>query len=838
MGRKAGQNPSLLKNRIVSAEELFTDREEPRKAFWDKYDALNPGEFDVISFYGIGGVGKTSLLKKIGREMEEKLKNGKLDYVYFSFESEPTKEEFLYALSRKMMLRMKNINFPLMDTAIARIAEDGDYKLQSLEEKGRNIFDTEGADIIATAIGEVLPYAETAKNTINGIVKLSNKLKSEWEKENGDNKTYYRNISINDGKHAIENLSLYFRLDAEEILGKRTTPLVIMLDGYEHFANRVKDGERANLIDSWFYAPFTGILDLPNVMWVITGRNSLHWPEGVLLKDDTHRIGDLSEVDAKRYFNKAGIYDENLISGLYELTHGTPAFLDLCVETYNLISLRKMPELADFGNDTQKLAMRYLDNMDSQKQAILRMLSCFPNVWKMQMAIEIAEKLNYGNIKLVLDDLLPLSIFDKYPEGYRLHETVRDVIRKNMDNSEEVDNEILNYIKSKLLSDDQCEERHLINQFCQYLEKDTKSQVSSEEMYNIIDILWNQTELYADYSFGECCINLMINYSEKNNHQPQTIVKEYNFKIYVLLEMGLFDDCLNYATRNFMFAIKSLEENHPDTLTTLYNLSSVYFTLGKYEEALDIGKKCYDICVKKYSKTHPAAFSKLRNLGNYYIALGLYEEALDSFNECYELTKDYFGEKDINTIEIYEEIGVVLSDLGQYEESLSIINYSYQMYKDILGEKHPNTLFSLNLLGEVNKDLGRYKESLSLFNLCYELRKEIFGEKHPLTIFTFYDLGLTYSNLGMHKKALDILDECYRLRKLILGEKHPDTLSVLNSLGDLYRDLGQYKKSLDTLNQCYCLRKETLGEHHRDTLATLNGLGNTYLILDKIQRGI
>lgn len=69
---------SILKNSLnrPNATDIFTDREEPRATFWKHFkqitDDIAAGEYDdgnrfpqPIHYYGVGGQGKTTLLKKL-----------------------------------------------------------------------------------------------------------------------------------------------------------------------------------------------------------------------------------------------------------------------------------------------------------------------------------------------------------------------------------------------------------------------------------------------------------------------------------------------------------------------------------------------------------------------------------------------------------------------------------------------------------------------------------------------------------------------------------------------------------------------------------------------------
>ena len=67
----------IIRNKELQKEtRKFTDREQPRKVFWDEYRKLeqnlkNDEDIHVITYYGVGGIGKSTLLRKITKELEE-----------------------------------------------------------------------------------------------------------------------------------------------------------------------------------------------------------------------------------------------------------------------------------------------------------------------------------------------------------------------------------------------------------------------------------------------------------------------------------------------------------------------------------------------------------------------------------------------------------------------------------------------------------------------------------------------------------------------------------------------------------------------------------------------
>ena len=127
----------------VSTEELFTGRKDVIEKFYKLYNSMDTpekkGHYEVLLFYGPGGIGKSSVIKKICREVAEKTDNKKVpNYAYFSFEGNATKEEFMFSLSRQMKRYNNDLKFFFFDTAMAKIvAAEG----QSLERYTRQQMD-------------------------------------------------------------------------------------------------------------------------------------------------------------------------------------------------------------------------------------------------------------------------------------------------------------------------------------------------------------------------------------------------------------------------------------------------------------------------------------------------------------------------------------------------------------------------------------------------------------------------------------------------------------------------------------------------------------------------
>ena len=79
---------------LPQANKVFTDRDEPRESFWRLFNKVKAGISDgedvqVLAYYGIGGIGKTSLLHKLMAEMDAQLSRSLHAYIDFNIRKEP-----------------------------------------------------------------------------------------------------------------------------------------------------------------------------------------------------------------------------------------------------------------------------------------------------------------------------------------------------------------------------------------------------------------------------------------------------------------------------------------------------------------------------------------------------------------------------------------------------------------------------------------------------------------------------------------------------------------------------------------------------------------------------
>ncbi|MFI1177519.1 ATP/GTP-binding protein [Streptomyces melanogenes] len=204
----------------------------------------------------------------------------------------------------------------------------------------------------------------------------------------------------------LEALSYYPHLlawDLSRLPAKKTVVPVVLLDTFEDTADRHRDLERLLQRLVWL---------LPNTLFVIGGRSRLQWadpalhgqldwtgpaawpglaataPQGVPNPRATapagrqHLIGDLSPVDCDAYLARRLVKDgQPLIGGdiravITARSHGLPLHLDLAVSRFlEIRRTGRTPAPTDFDHAFPALLARVVSDLTTEERHVLRSVS-------------------------------------------------------------------------------------------------------------------------------------------------------------------------------------------------------------------------------------------------------------------------------------------------------------------------------------------------------------------------------------------------------------------------------------------------------------------------------
>ncbi|RZU29086.1 tetratricopeptide repeat protein [Edaphobacter modestus] len=356
----------------------FTDRDDLRAKFHALIHSV--GELPVLMFYGVGGAGKTWLLKKLREEIPRDVPVTFLDFAV------GRGQQFLLdsSLALQQVRQQLGKPAPHFDLALGMMRYKQDLgKEPSMYAEGIGLAMELAAEIAKEIIpGAQLPGAkmlvDRLSKTLWGRIKdlplgefISTQLGSEFalalhsrtSQEIGDELLNYLTEDMD------ANLPVHFN---------RAARAVLFFDTYEAVGSGLQNSVQKHLREQWI-RDLAANFDF--ALTVIAGQNKLTWEEADPCWADCleqHLVGGLAETDARRFLALSEIEDAHLQTAILQTAYDSYGYgyhclsLGLCADI--VAAERRSGHEPDAETlsfrpqDWRALADRFLRSLDSDAE--------------------------------------------------------------------------------------------------------------------------------------------------------------------------------------------------------------------------------------------------------------------------------------------------------------------------------------------------------------------------------------------------------------------------------------------------------------------------------------
>ena len=403
----------------------------------------------------------------------------------------------------------------------------------------------------------------------------------------------------------------FWAQDLKRQRGTQETQAVLFLDGYEGLWSEERSVTHFHRTDEWVRS---WVDALPNVLWVVSGREELFWDEkksggaAWTPRIAASRVEELEPGFTREMLNAAGIDNPAVQNAIVETTGGNPFDVNLAIDfAREQTDAGQTLNPADFEGTRKELYERFFlylgENQVGRyggepregwylgdKELPALELLAVPRTWDFALYRALGNEFGHPPSKVLFKQLLRFSFVEEQEDGpCKLHDRAREALHEYADTFDETD-EIHQFLFE-----------HFRSQFEDVAVKD----LGPEHDQALEEAFYHATQTMSVDALAELF------------HGVQRPFE--NAALYVDMER-MYSDLL------------SIQENEGDLTSvsfgaTLNNLAELYKAQGRYGEAELLNKRALRIQEEQLGPNHPDVATTLNNLAVLYQAQGRYGEA-------------------------------------------------------------------------------------------------------------------------------------------------------------------------------------------------------------------
>ena len=804
--------PYPRSQRRFVAKREFTDREQSRDSFLNALETPQPVCYDehgndvyrALTFYGVGGQGKSALYRHLNNFLEKRANQQTQMVAHASLNFEEGQGKYLNIAEALLKLRLElkrrgGFECPHFDLAFTRyfaLSRPGANIREAYPELFRG-----GSELI----DDILLVAGDALSEVPGfglLLKYGNRL-GHWKKEQDDRQglPLLHDLDSKDQTQLLQDLPSY--LGADLVQAQENDPnlrLVVLMDTYEYLWQYTAQRGANYLIDDWVRRL---VEDSPGVLFTIFARDRLRWEErdlewkGLIAQ---YLLDGLDEEDADKFLSQAGVTEETVRETIIESSIGDtegkkhaclPFYLDLQLEQYE----------RDKNLDSEILAENY---GGSKHQILERFLKPPYTDTIVRKTLEVVAQARfltrelYQNLvdtfldatTLTWDELLQYSFVEEQEGQITLHALMREYLQADVeDNNEALFNRVHQW---------------LFEHYDNLATVDDIKAISPKQEAALVEAAYYKETIDAS-NLGTWLFGRTENFKQAGRYR--------------LIE-PLFKHAL--ATVQDTDGIK-----HPNYSISLNNIAELMKRMGRYEEAEYFYRKAVDIEERLPSEGRPGRVNLLNNFANL-LRLRGNDEAERRF---YQVQDEVERDPNISLpdyLPVLNNFALFLVDKGDLDVAEPLLRQALEGSGSIYGKRNIDYVTHLNNLAGVLQNMNRHEEAKTLLLKVVATLKRIRDEDHPLCAAALGNLAVSLLELKQSANAEKLLRSAIRIdRKAIReGDTPPEFTSILSNLALTLENTNRYEEAESLYREAIDFTKQNFGELHPSYIVYLNALAN------------
>ncbi|MCX6163614.1 MAG: tetratricopeptide repeat protein [Ignavibacteriae bacterium] len=612
----------------LKTEKKFTDREPFLAAFHNALATKVKDEHKILVYYGVGGIGKTCLRKELCKRLETEKPDIVWTAIDFDNPSYREEESALFVLRNRLNEKFK-INFPLFDIAYTIHWQKTHPQTPMTTDNFPLLSGVNIVTEIIRVVGEIPQIGFVPKLT-KAFISDANVFHKWWEKKG---KKELANLPSLEPKDISNRMPMFLANDLKDFIVEKKKDAVLFLDTYEALWENLKTDIGFFERDEWIREL---ISHLPEVIWIICGREKLRWNE----KDEEwnnhieqHLLGRLSDEDSAYFLKSCGIEKTDVRNVIITASKGVPYFLDLAVDTYFEIQIRhqREPEAKDFAKTQQDVLERFLKYLDYTEIETLKILSVV-RVWDSEIFRFIVKKFRTGYPITQMENLFRFSFINETekPGMHTMHDLMSESLQSKLepDKLKTLHKALFQYYDEKLSKVDLKNIDENAKHYLIEASEHGKAFLEPGEYFEWFCLASKKFFYTSQYRLllpmGEDALKMMEVFKGKDSLEYANALQ---ILAKIFRQLGKYKDSETMYRQVLEKKEKLLGHEHFEVGRVINSLARLLSFQGRFTEAEPILKRAIEIIEKNSGGDSKEVSEPLSDLAILYAILGRYDDA-------------------------------------------------------------------------------------------------------------------------------------------------------------------------------------------------------------------
>ncbi|KAE9372564.1 TPR-like protein [Stipitochalara longipes BDJ] len=295
---------------------------------------------------------------------------------------------------------------------------------------------------------------------------------------------------------------------------------------------------------------------------------------------------------------------------------------------------------------------------------------------------------------------------------------------------------------------------------------------------------------------------------------------------WALFRLGKSDEAAMYLEKCLTKRNIVLGEHHPETSATATELAIVLLSLKPPDSvrAEYLIRHSVNVTSILCGKEHPSTIITYHNMSTLLRVLGKYEESETLQREQLALSYRILGKNHPTTLWCIISLSQALSEQRNYDLVRELVEAELEKRQELVEKSVLDVLIMMEILGNTYVELGQYALADSMFQAVIAGRSQVLGDDDASTLRALHYLGRLRWKEGKYAEAETILIKLLHQRAAILGKTHEETLLTATVLGHSFYSQQKYAEAEIMFQQVLGVKEQSLPLTDESVLAIRDNL--------------